>query len=96
MLKDTRQQNDALSDAYAALHTEYIQLKMSQLKETDQGHSQQRSQQLQHHGDRHVSQSYSTTAAPLAGLDLPIGLTSNNSLDLGLFSYQAMGNEYPL
>ena len=33
MLNDAKQRNDVLSQAYAALHSEYVSLKSSQLKE---------------------------------------------------------------
>ncbi|KAK4191536.1 hypothetical protein QBC35DRAFT_290323 [Podospora australis] len=80
MLSEAQQQNDALSQQYAVLHSEYVQLKNSQFKD----------QSYQHH---HLQQpdltTYSNPHGGIHGLS-----TAPNSLDMELYVYPDMSVGY--
>ncbi|KAL1879912.1 hypothetical protein VTK73DRAFT_6724 [Phialemonium thermophilum] len=86
MLKEARDRNDVLSEAYAALHAEYTALKLQSCG----GSGSQ--EHLPHH-EQHLG--YTATGGPALDPSI-LGMANNDRIDLDLCIYPDPTHSYPL
>lgn len=100
MLQEAKQNNDVLSKAYASLHAEYLELKMSQVEDSPHlhHHQQQQPQQQQQHQPHHQHHTHAYAAAgPPPALDPALGMSPDtDGLEMDLFAYSHVGTSYSL